>query len=783
MGKNIVNALAPGTMLRGGACTYRIERALGQGSFGITYLATTKGKVTGPLGEIETTTHVAVKEFFMKGVNGREGSTVTSGSRGGEYGKYREKFVREAKHLSNLHHGRIVRVLESFEANNTAYYSMEYIDGGSLKELIESRHGLSADECLRYVRQIGDALAYMHSHNMLHLDLKPGNVMLRGNGDAVLIDFGLSKQYDADGRPETSTTVGAGTPGYAPIEQANYHGGGKGPLPFTMDVYALGATAYKMLTGCEEMPDASKVLNDPSLIPSGLSARHVPKPLSDVVLKAMSPMRKDRYQSVEELLAACNGNPIPHKEEPIEVTVVEKEESAEQMLARANKLFNEEKYSEAVLLYRKLAERGISSAQDMLGYFYHCGHGIGKDYSEAVKWFRKAAMQGNRIAQYNLGACYENGQGVGKDLSEAKAWFGKAAAQGDSDANKALERLSSTESKSTNQKKDDKSNGDWVSGLGTALELYNRGDYGQALFGFSMAARKGNAFAQYMLGECFSTGRGTKQDYAAAVNWYSQAAAQDYLQAQLKLAAHYEEAKDYPEAVKWYRMAAKQGDAGAQNNLALCYEKGCGVTVNAGEAAYWYNKAAVQGYKEAQANLGRCYRDGLGVAKDQAKAREWFRKAANQGFEPAKKMLDGLPKENLIKKKESKKPNPNEKEENTFLRFCWRWFVFHLFITIGPFLLVAILFVDDLDINGNDEFLHFLMSVFSVVLCDFLIWRFRKTKFIEDKGAFIVPIGILAYIVLLILLPFLDREIVVPYAVLCLGASSMAALRFSFQYK
>ena len=439
--KEIINALTPGTVLHGGAHDYKIERVLGQGSFGITYLATTAVKVTGPLGEIETTTQVAVKEFFMKGVNGREGSTVTSGSQGGDCDKYREKFVREAKHLSNLHHERIVRVLESFKANNTAYYSMEYIDGGSLKELIERRHGLGADECLRYVRQIGDALAYMHAHNMLHLDLKPGNVMLRGNGDAVLIDFGLSKQYDADGKPEASATITNGTPGYAPIEQANYHGGSKGPLPFTMDVYALGATAYKMLTGCEEMPDASKVLNYPSLIPSGLSASHVPKPLSDVVVKAMSPKPKDRYQSVKELLAACGGKPNPSSEEPIEVTVVEKEESAEQMLARANKLFNEEKYSEAVLLYRKLAERGNSSAQDMLGYCYHCGHGIGKDYSEAVKWYRKAAMQGNRIAQYNLGVCCEHGSGIGKDLLEAKAWYGKAAAHGYSDAKKPLDRL------------------------------------------------------------------------------------------------------------------------------------------------------------------------------------------------------------------------------------------------------------------------------------------------------------------------------------------------------
>ena len=310
MGNNIyANAIAPGTVLHGGAHDYKIERVLGQGSFGITYLATTAVKVTGPLGELETTMQVAVKEFFMKEVNGREGTAVTSGSRGGVYDKYRAKFAREAASLSLLHHKHIVRVLESFEANNTVYYSMEYIDGGSLNERINNTDGLKEAEALHFLRQIGAALSYMHSHNMLHLDLKPGNVMLRGNGDAVLIDFGLSKQFDDDGVPETSTTVGAGTPGYAPIEQANYHGGDGGPLPVTMDVYALGATAYKMLTG-ERPPLAEELLNDG--FPYGkFRKRGVSEPMIALVAKAMSVQRRNRQQTVAEFLveleAAASG--------------------------------------------------------------------------------------------------------------------------------------------------------------------------------------------------------------------------------------------------------------------------------------------------------------------------------------------------------------------------------------------------------------------------------------------------------------------------------------------
>ena len=180
---------------------------LGQGSFGITYLVTTKIKVTGSLGELETTLKVAVKEFFMREVNGREGSTVTAGIYGGLYEKCKEKFIREADILSKLRHPNIVKVLEYFEANNTAYYVMEYIDGGDLDAYIRQRNGLPEAECVRYARQIGSALSYMHARKMLHLDVKPGNIMLRQSGDAVLADLGSSIECDEEDAEEMDTCM------------------------------------------------------------------------------------------------------------------------------------------------------------------------------------------------------------------------------------------------------------------------------------------------------------------------------------------------------------------------------------------------------------------------------------------------------------------------------------------------------------------------------------------------------------------------------------------------
>ena len=298
--KDNIHALPEGTLLSGPKNTYRILQTLGQGSFGITYLATMEMTVSGQMGSFTTTVQVAVKEFFMKEFNGRDGSKVTASSQGGYFTDYKRKFLREAENLAALQHPHIVKVLESFEANGTAYYAMEYLEGGSLDCYIDQQGTLPEAEALSFTCQIGSALECMHQHRMLHLDLKPGNIMRRSTGEVVLIDFGLSKLFDKNGEPESSTSLGGGTAGYAPLEQTNYQRGDG--LPMTMDVYALGATMYKMLTG-ERPPEASEVLNDglPAYV---LERRNVSAATISVVEKAMEPMRRKRYQSVREVLEA-----------------------------------------------------------------------------------------------------------------------------------------------------------------------------------------------------------------------------------------------------------------------------------------------------------------------------------------------------------------------------------------------------------------------------------------------------------------------------------------------
>lgn len=288
--------LQPGTVIHGTHNDYRIERVLGQGSFGITYVANVRLK--GRLGSIESAATVAIKEFFLRDVSSRNGLRVFSVSDSTLCSDYRRDFLREAQNLSRLDNDHIVKVLETIEENDTVYYVMEYISGGNLDQHILSHGRLSCREALDIAIQIGEALKCMHAQHMLHLDLKPLNVMRGEDGHIVLIDFGLSKCFGADGQPESSTRIGQGTTGYAPIEQHSFKKA-DGFMP-TLDIYALGATLFKMLTGSVP-PEASVVLNE-GLPVDELSSAGVPPAVIALVERAMQPLRRMRHQTVSEFV-------------------------------------------------------------------------------------------------------------------------------------------------------------------------------------------------------------------------------------------------------------------------------------------------------------------------------------------------------------------------------------------------------------------------------------------------------------------------------------------------
>jgi serine/threonine protein kinase len=226
------NSLKPGYRLH----WYRIERVLGQGGFGITYLAR----------DFNLDQEVAIKEYLPMELAVREQdfSVQPAADTYGERFKWGlDRFMAEAKTLARFKHPNIVRVLAVFEANRTGYMVMEYEQGDSLKDILARRQTLDEDELLNIVLPILGGLEKVHERGFIHRDIKPGDLFIRKDGSPVLLDFGSARQALG---AETRTLTTLVSPGYAPFEQ--YYSKGEQQGPWT-DIYGLGATLYRAVTG------------------------------------------------------------------------------------------------------------------------------------------------------------------------------------------------------------------------------------------------------------------------------------------------------------------------------------------------------------------------------------------------------------------------------------------------------------------------------------------------------------------------------------------------------
>ncbi|MDD7232771.1 MAG: bifunctional serine/threonine-protein kinase/formylglycine-generating enzyme family protein, partial [Bacteroidales bacterium] len=213
----------------------------------------------------------------------------------------------------------IVSIIDVFEENSTAYYVMKYAQNGSLDDKVKREGHLSEAEATRYILKVAKALRFVHQHKMTHLDVKPANILLSDNDEPWLIDFGLSKQYDTKTGEQTSSTPLGYSPGYAPIEQ--YMAGGAGTFSPESDIYSLGATFYKLLTGVTP-PDASSVANE-GLPIQALKDKGVSQQTIYVIFQAMEHLRKDRLHdmgSFIRLLSEEQAQTKPQSEEETEVS-------------------------------------------------------------------------------------------------------------------------------------------------------------------------------------------------------------------------------------------------------------------------------------------------------------------------------------------------------------------------------------------------------------------------------------------------------------------------------
>ena len=284
-----MQALQPDSTLKGGK--YRIIKKLGQGGFGITYLAENtllEGKV-------------AIKEFFFKEYCERDDATchVTIPTTGNReiVERFKQKFIKEAKTIFRLNHPNIVRIHDVFEENGTAYYVMEYIEGESLGDMVKRRGAIPEAEALDYVQDAASALEYIHSKNINHLDIKPGNLMKRKeDGRIIVIDFGVAKQYAAV--ISEGCTPACISYGYSPA--VLYRKNGEQSFSPQSDVYALAATLFKLLTG-NTPPEAIEVLCE-GLPVAELQEKHISRPVISAIAMAMKG-RHERTQTIAEFVS------------------------------------------------------------------------------------------------------------------------------------------------------------------------------------------------------------------------------------------------------------------------------------------------------------------------------------------------------------------------------------------------------------------------------------------------------------------------------------------------
>jgi|GEM_PF-4309950 len=263
-----------GYQLQGGK--YIIEEVLGQGGFGITYKA--------------------LHDLFNYPVVIKTPNEYLKNDP--DYQKYVDRFIKEARILARISrdpHPHIVGVHDLFTESATHCLVMDFVSGENLFELVKRRGALPEAEIVRYVRQIGEALAQVHQAGLVHRDAHPGNIMLRGNGKAVLIDFGIAKELVPS--TQSSSKGIAGNQGFAPYEQMV-----RGSREPAVDVYCLAATLYYAVTGQRPSTSLDRKLNKVALTPPNRIVPGISNRLNQAILKGMALEAKDRPQSMDEWL-------------------------------------------------------------------------------------------------------------------------------------------------------------------------------------------------------------------------------------------------------------------------------------------------------------------------------------------------------------------------------------------------------------------------------------------------------------------------------------------------
>ena len=571
------HALPYGTILRG---RYLIGKVLGQGGFGITYIGW----------DLALEQKVAIKEYYPSGHVIRTATTgnVLHWSATAQTVEFQENgvegFLKEARKMA-----RITRVPEAtlvydtFPENSTAYIVMEFVEGQTLKDHLAENGPMTWEHAQKIFLPTIQAMEAIHQAGIIHRDLSPDNLMLAPDGSVKILDLGAAKDVTLN---SGASSVVVAKNGFSPPEQYTQRSTSG---PWT-DVYALAASIYYSLTGIVP-PSAIDRIQKDFLAWDHPHLSSLPKEVATAIQKALTPDSTARTQSMADFKSELEGFVSNNNTSSTDTALP---------AVHTKKQFSATKKSVVISVIAVVVLFVILST----------------------------VLVPNVLLprrNYRLGITYFEAD----DYHNALNAFTNARNYADS-ADKII--LCNNWILITDYLRSENTD--------ALLELINNKDLTNTYLPIiQSAAEKGDAFAQYILGECYFSGYGVQKNINESIHWYTLSADQGQRFAQAKLGAYYYDQNNFTKALFYFNDSAAQGYAFAQRRLGLLYYDGEGVSQNYQEAIKLFTLAANQGDMIAQYKLGHIYHNGEGVSIDYSEAIKWFTLSAEQGYQLAQRRL------------------------------------------------------------------------------------------------------------------------------------------------
>ena len=606
---------------------YRIERVIGAGGFGITYAAH----------DIGLNTTVALKEYYPAEFGMRDSTMSIRARSSGDQGLFdrlRLSFVEEARTLAKFRQRSIVRVQAVFEAHGTAYMVMEFEEGRSLKAWMrELGRRPTQDEVDGIFYPLLDALETLHEASFLHRDIAPDNIIIRPNGDPVLLDFGAARRVAATER--SSQMTGLIKLGYSPQEQYTSDGKAQGAWS---DIYALAATLYHVVTGAPPPEAPVRYLED-TMSPAILAEGDWRKDFLAGIDRSLAVRPQDRPQSIAELRPLL----FDGYEPPVRTST------------RRASLPLERQHAARASVDRETGRGAVSvprrAEEDVAAPLAFAATGASEPASNSFRLGLLASLLAIAVlGAYQLNMSRHSRADIPTDAVATPGPANRAepsrqpdatttttrrqeAARTDSDeARRAQDRIDAQRRSEDVARRADESFREavrHVTGNGVPV------DHARALPLFETAAEAGRSDAMSWLGRIHQAGLGVTQDFRAAIDWFRRAANAGDEASMVELGRMYARGQgvpqDYLNAREWFMRAADLGNIEGIYALGQLYFRGLGVTQDPAKARDYFERAAQAGHVQSMINLALANKNGQGGPVDLAKSREWYEKAAAAG--------------------------------------------------------------------------------------------------------------------------------------------------------